>query len=132
MLFQRVQAEGGEVDEHAHGFGVIFWIGFGQGRMHAFTEDAQMLFVAGQGGPIVHLGGALNYRIGQRFEVYACAATSTLFFVPVFHFGTHIHIFKWLSVSGNLKMALSTVEANGDFPPAAFMVSLAPRISFSL
>jgi len=91
-----------------------------------------VLFLSGGSGPIVHFGAAANYRFNRTFEVYACAATSTLLFVPVFHFGTNINIFDWLSLSGNLKMGLNTFDANSSFPPVAFMFSVAPRISFDL
>ena len=104
-----------------------------------FTDDSPLsvmllggvLLFSGGSGPIVHFGTAANYRINKFVEIYLCAATSTLFFVPSFHLGTNINIFEWLSLSANLKMALNVVEVNSDFPPAAFMLSVAPRISFS-
>ena len=103
-----------------------------------FTNDSPLsamllggvLFFSGGSGPIVHFGAAANYRINQVVELYAGAATSTLFFVPSFHLGTNLNIFDWLSLSANLKMALNLVESNADFPPVSFMLSVAPRVSF--
>ncbi len=105
-----------------------------------FTDDNPLsamllggaLLFSGGSAPLAHFGGAANYKINRFVEVYAAAATSTLFFVPVFHIGTHVNIFDWLALSGNLKIAVNTVETNVDVPPAAIMISVAPRISFSL
>ena len=104
-----------------------------------FTEDSPIsamllggvLFLSGGPSPIVHFGTAVNYRISRFVELYAGAATSTLFFVPSFHFGTNLNIFEWLSLSANLKIALNLVDTSSGYPPAAFMLSIAPRISFS-
>lgn len=89
-----------------------------------------VLFFSGGSGPVVHFGTAANYRINSFVELYACAATSTLFFVPSFHVGTNVRVFDWLSLSANLKMVLNLLETNANYPPAAFMVSIAPKVSF--
>ena len=90
--------------------------------VNMFTDDSPLsamllggvLLFSGGSGPIVHFGAAANYRINRFVELYACAATSTLFFVPSFHLGTNLNIFEWLSLSANLKMALNLIEANAD------------------
>ncbi len=104
-----------------------------------FTDDSPIsalilggvLFFSGGSGPVGHMGAAVNYRINRVVEVYAGAATSTLFFAPTFYLGTNINIFKWLSLAANMKLALNTVVEE-DPPPAALMISVAPRISFNL
>jgi hypothetical protein len=84
------------------------------------------------GSPIVHLGVAVNYRLHRIVELYVCGATSTITFVPVFHLGANLNIFEWLSLSANLKTVYVGEDANTDSFPAAFMLSVAPRLSFEL
>ena len=82
--------------------------------------------------PVFHFGAAVNYSLNRFVELYACAATSTITFFPVFHLGTNLNIFEWLSLSANLKTVYIGENTNTDSFPAAFMFSVAPRISFDL
>ncbi|MBT3273478.1 MAG: hypothetical protein HN368_10000 [Spirochaetales bacterium] len=84
----------------------------------------------GGGGFVAHAGAAVNYQVNNWLELYGCAATSTLFLVPVFHVGVSVSPFRWLSLAGNIKVVLNTVDTSGDNPPAALFFSIAPSFNF--
>ncbi len=83
-------------------------------------------------GILVHGGLAGNRSFSDRFEVYGGIGSSSLSQIPIIQLGAAITPLRWLSVSGNLKIAINTRQDRSDSNPVAFMFSLSPSLVFDL
>ena len=83
-------------------------------------------------GVLIHGGVAGNYRLAPKFELYGAVGSSSISQIPVFQIGTAFTPINWLSLSGNLKIAVNTREDRTDSSPIAFMFSFSPSLVFGL